>query len=90
MATKFSISKSVSKELGISVKDGKEITESFIKLITDNFPLKDIKISGFGVFYSHKSPRRIGRNPKTKESYIIWPMNKLSFKASNKIKKLLN
>ena len=77
MATKFSISKNVSKELGISVKKGKKITESFIKLITSNFASRDIKISGFGVFYSHKSPRRIGRNPNTKESYIIKPMNKL-------------
>ncbi|MBC8476354.1 MAG: HU family DNA-binding protein, partial [Gammaproteobacteria bacterium] len=36
------------------------------------------------------SPKRIGRNPKTKEEYEIRARKKLSFKASNKIKSLLN
>ena len=34
--------------------------------------------------------KRIGRNPKTKESYIIMPRKKLNFRGSNILKKFLN
>ena len=44
----------------------------------------------FGTFYSHKSPPRIGRNPKTKEEFKIVASEKLAFKVSNKIKSILN
>ena len=50
----------------------------------------DIKISNFGVFSINKTPARVGRNPKTKEEYIIPTRKRLSFKASNKIKSILN
>ena len=46
--------------------------------------------AGFGTFYSHKTPKRIGRNPKTKDSYIIQPRIKINFKPSNKVRGTLN
>ena len=49
-----------------------------------------IKISNFGVFYSHVSPVRIGRNPRNKESFKIPKRVNLKFKASSKIRKILN
>jgi nucleoid DNA-binding protein len=38
----------------------------------------------------HISPKRIGRNPKTKEEYIIEKRSKLALKVSQNIKDLLN
>ena len=37
-----------------------------------------------------KTLQRVGRNPKTKEFYIIYPALKISFRASKKIKEVLN
>lgn len=90
MSTKLSIAKNISKELGITLKESKKILESVLTIIKNNSKLNDIKFSGFGTFYIHKTKERIGRNPKTKESYIIESFRKLNFKASNKVKETLN
>tara|TARA_Y100000992_G_scaffold207774_1_gene142358 strand:- start:201 stop:473 length:273 start_codon:yes stop_codon:yes gene_type:complete len=90
MVTKASISKNISNELNISKKESKKIFEKFISLIIGKSTKQNVKIHGFGVFSIHQTPKRVGRNPKTKESYIIMPMNKLIFKASEKVKEVLN
>tara|TARA_B100001027_G_scaffold216962_2_gene195579 strand:+ start:2593 stop:2871 length:279 start_codon:yes stop_codon:yes gene_type:complete len=87
---KASISKEISEEINISNKDSLKIVNSFLSLVINNAKSKKVKISDFGSFYSHSTPKRIGRNPKTKESYIIEPMKKIVFKASSKIKNFLN
>ncbi len=87
---KLLISKVLASNLGISHSESQKITEEFITLIIKNSKSKKIKLSRFGTFYIHKSPNRLGRNPKTKESYIIPSFNKLAFKASNKTKEILN
>tara|TARA_Y200000002_G_scaffold383192_1_gene403907 strand:+ start:5934 stop:6206 length:273 start_codon:yes stop_codon:yes gene_type:complete len=90
MANKASISKVLSENLGITLAESSLITNSFLKIIKNNSFQKRIKLSGFGTFFVHRSPKRMGRNPKTKESYIIGARKKLNFKASNKIKEILN
>ncbi len=89
--TKSLISKNISRETNISIKEAKSITGKFIELIKDksNKNIK-VKISGFGAFLFKRTPKRIGRNPKTKDSYIIHPRIKLSFRASNMLRKKLN
>lgn len=89
--TKSLISKNISLETDINAKDARSITEKFIKLIKDKSNTNtSVKISGFGTFYFRRTPKRIGRNPKTKDSYIIPSLLKLSFKASNMLRKKLN
>jgi|TARA_B100001939_G_C16848764_1_gene576447 integration host factor subunit alpha len=90
MTNKKYISKEISSSTKLSIDVSKKILESFLDIIKNNAKSKKIKLSHFGSFDFKNTPKRIGRNPKTKESYIIPSMNKLSFKASNKIKKLLN
>tara|TARA_B100000989_G_C19124590_1_gene296814 strand:+ start:85 stop:357 length:273 start_codon:yes stop_codon:yes gene_type:complete len=90
MANKASISKVLSENLGITLAESSLITNSFFEIIKNNSFQKRIKLSGFGTFFVHRSPKRMGRNPKTKESYIIGARKKLNFKASNKIKEILN
>ena len=51
---------------------------------------KAVKIKNFGTFKVQTTQKRIGRNPKTKESYIIRPLKKLNFTSSNLVKKELN
>ena len=67
----------------------KDLLEAFFNFIKSNKSAK-IKISNFGVFYSHESPQRTGRNPKTKQDFIISKRKKLTFKSSSIVKKKLN
>ena len=63
----------------------------FNKAINKNkSKLTSVKLSSFGSFSFKKTPKRLGRNPNTKDSYIIPELNKLNFKPSNKIKENLN
>ena len=86
---KKDIVKNISSKALISSKTSTLFLETFLSFIKQNKAHK-IKISKFGTFYSHKSPARIGRNPKTKEEFKIKAYEKLSFKASNKVKSILN
>ena len=86
---KKDIAKSISSKAHISLGSSSLVLEAFLGFIKQNKRHK-IKISKFGTYYLHKSPARTGRNPKTNEEYEIQSLNKLSFKASNKIKSILN
>ena len=88
--SKTNIIKNISKQSLVSSSDATSILESFLLLIKDKAKLKSVKLSRFGSFSFKKTPKRLGRNPKTKDSYIIPVLNKLNFKPSNKIKENIN
>ena len=88
--SKSNIIKNIAKKLSLPSEDGAKILESFLLLIKTNTKLKKVKLSGFGSFLFKTTPKRIGRNPKTQDSYIIPKLNKLNFKPSNKLKNNLN
>ena len=90
MSTKSSISRNISNELGITLKDSKLLLDKFLLILKKESKFKKVKLSAFGTFSKHITPKRIGRNPKTLESYIINPTKKLIFKPSVKIKETLN
>ena len=73
----------------MSKSDAKNFLDSFLGFIKNNRS-RNIKISNFGTFSNHKSPRRIGRNPKTKQEFIIPKREKLIFKASSVVRNILN
>tara|TARA_B100000787_G_C16174235_1_gene288107 strand:+ start:60 stop:335 length:276 start_codon:yes stop_codon:yes gene_type:complete len=87
---KINIIKNISKKSLVSNGEASSILESFLLLIKDKAKLKSVKLSRFGSFNFKKTPRRLGRNPKTQDSYIIPELNKLNFKPSNNIKEKLN
>ena len=82
--------KNIAKKSLVSSSDASSILESFLLLIKDKAKLKSVKLSRFGSFSFKKTPKRFGRNPNTKDSYIIPELNKLNFKPSSKIKEKLN
>ena len=88
--SKTNIMKNINKKSLVSSGDATSVLESFLLLIKNKSKLRVVKLSGFGSFRFKKTPKRLGRNPKTKDSYIIPELNKLNFKASNKIKEKLN
>tara|TARA_Y100000748_G_scaffold301783_1_gene302661 strand:- start:47 stop:322 length:276 start_codon:yes stop_codon:yes gene_type:complete len=67
-----------------------KILNSFISIIKSKANSHIVKISNFGTFYYKKTPSRVGRNPKTKESFPIPQRFKLTYLSSNKIRNILN
>ena len=83
-------------------KDGKRVFKEFPVRYTffyedpkgkykkGEFKCRLVKIHNFGTFTLRKKKSRIGRNPKTKEEFVIPKRLKFIFKASSKIKNKLN
>jgi integration host factor subunit alpha len=88
--TKKNIIKNLSKETAISIADATILLESFLLLVKKHAKTNKVKLSSFGSFCFKKTPKRIGRNPKTSDSYIIPELNKLNFKPSNILKDKIN
>jgi nucleoid DNA-binding protein len=88
--SKTNITKNITNKSEVSAEEATNILESFLLLIKNKSKLKSVKLSSFGSFSFKKTPARHGRNPKTKDSYIIPELNKLNFKPSNKIKEKIN
>ena len=88
--TKKNISKKISEKYGLSLKESSSLLDNFFSIIKTQSSRSKIKISNFGSFYYKETVKRVGRNPKTKESYIIMPRKKLNFRGSNILKKFLN
>ena len=86
---KKDIVKNISSKTLFSLKQSSVFLDAFLASIKQN-KNNLIKISNFGVFYSHTSPSRKGRNPQTREEFEIKPIEKLSFKASQTVKSVLN
>lgn len=86
---KKDIVNNISTKTLLSSKEAIKILDSFLDILKKH-KSKNIKISNFGSFSLTNTPKRIGRNPKNKKEYEIKARMKLSFKASNKIKSLLN
>ena len=87
--TKKDLSDNISKRLGLSKKDSLFFVHHFFKMLIDN-KTSYININRFGTFSYKKTPKRIGRNPKTLQEFQIKPRYKLSFKPSQEIKKNIN
>jgi len=87
---KKDISKNISTKAHFSLNESENFLNSFLKLLKDKGRNNIIKISKFGTFEKKITPQRIGRNPKTKEEFIINKRSKLTFKSSNNVKSFLN
>ena len=87
---KKDIIKNISAKAHISSKSSQKFLTKFIDLIGSESFNSSVKISKFGTFYMHNSPKRVGRNPKTKEEFIIEKRSKLALKVSQNIKNFLN
>ena len=87
--TKKDLAKNISKKLGLSQKDSLFFVQSFFKALTDN-KSRNININKFGTFSYKKTPKRIGRNPKTLEKFSIKSRQRLTFQPSDKIKQTIN
>ncbi len=87
---KKDIVKNISTKANISNDNSKKLLNKFLEILLSKGKSHNVKISKFGVFYNHITPKRVGRNPKTKEEFLIPKRNKFSFSPSNKVKDYIN
>lgn len=87
--TKKYIAKKISESCNFSFENSNLLLDSFISNIKRNLN-KNIKISKFGSFKTIKTKPRIGRNPKTLESFPIKSQKKVKFNPSQKLKDSIN
>lgn len=87
---KSDIAKQISLEISINNSLSTDFLNSFINIIKSRISSSKVKIANFGTYTSAISPKRLGRNPKTGEEYIIPKRKKLKFIVSKNVKEKLN
>jgi nucleoid DNA-binding protein len=80
----------ISSKALISKDNSKEFFRNFLKLVASKSKSNVVKISNFGTFYTKNTPKRLGRNPITKQEFVISKRAKLFFRSSNKIRNIIN
>ncbi len=86
--TKKEIVNSIRSTIGFSTLHIENITDDIIDSLIDILMVKKkVTIKNFGSFSIIFKKQREGRNPKTKEKFVISSRNSVSFKSSNYLKK---
>ena len=84
-ATRETIAKQISIEFGIAYSTAYKKIDKILEIWTKEMVHSDLSINNIGSFKIKKKNERIGRNPKTKEEYIIKSRRVISFKKSTKL-----
>jgi len=79
---KIDLSKSISKNIGLPVSLSKKLTEDLLEILSDKIKNNDLNLKNLGSFKIIDKKERIGRNPKTKEEFLIKSRKSISFIAS--------
>lgn len=85
--TKANLINDLSAYTGLSLNLSKKIINDLIEIIIKNIKKGNLNIKNVGSFKLIKKKERVGRNPKTKEEFIIHSRMSISFKPSKKILK---
>ena len=83
--TKLVLSKILSNKFGFSELYSKKLTDDLVKIISHNIIAGNFNLKNVGTFKIINKKQRIGRNPKTKEEFIIAARKSLIFVSSKKL-----
>ena len=87
---KKDLSDFLSEKKGYSSLFSQKIVDDLIHAICQNLVLGDITLKNLGAFKIIQKNERLGRNPKTKKTYIINKRKSLSFTCSKSFLKTVN
>jgi len=88
--SKKNIAEKISKNLSITQDQSNKLLDEFINILKSKSCIGPVKISKFGVFDIKSTPKRLGRNPISKEVYVIKERRKLTFRPSNIVRETIN
>ena len=88
--TKLIITKNLSLKTGFSISLSRKLIDDLILFITEIIKTEKFNLKNLGTFKIIDKKERRGRNPKTREQFIITARKTISFTPSKKISKYLN
>ena len=86
---KKDLAKNLSIETGLSNNFSKKIIDDLISIISTHIKSGKLYLKNIGSFEVVSKKKRMGRNPKTKEKFIISARNIIKFIPSKNINKNL-
>ena len=87
---KIDISKNLSRKKGFSISLSKKIIDDLLNIFIRNIKDGELNIKNIGKFKLIKKNQRMGRNPKTKEEFVISKRKAIRFVVSKKLIDKLN
>ena len=87
---KIDIIKNLNNRTGLSLSLSKKIIDDLIIIICQNIKTGECLLKNIGSFKVINKKERLGRNPNTKQEFIIKSRKSVSFKPSEKIIKEIN
>ena len=82
--------KNLSNQTGFSLNLSKKLINDLIYILLNSIKSGNLNIKNIGSFKLLKKKERLGRNPKTKEEYLIKSRKSVSFTASKNILDIVN
>ena len=80
----------MSNKTGFSNNFSKKLINDFILVLITHIKKKKLNLKNVGTFKLIEKKERLGRNPKTKEQFIICSRKSVSFTASKNLLLVLN
>ena len=87
---KEDFSKDINNRIGLSINLSKKIIDDLIIAFSENIKNNKLILKNIGRFKILNKSERLGRNPKTGESFIIKKRKSISFITSEKLIKKIN
>ena len=87
---KIEIVKNLSASSGFSLNFSKKVINDLIEIINTNIKSGNLNLKNIGSFKIINKKERIGRNPKTKEKFLISSRKSIIFSIIKKILEKLN
>ena len=88
--TKKEISKNLSHKTGYPLSLSKKLVNNLIDIMCKQVKKNSLMIKNLGSFNLIEKNQRIGRNPKTKEEFVITRRKSISFSSSKNLTNSLN
>tara|TARA_B100002019_G_scaffold286646_2_gene297443 strand:+ start:1098 stop:1385 length:288 start_codon:yes stop_codon:yes gene_type:complete len=88
--TKIMIAKELGLKTGFSISFSKKLIDDLILCLIERIKTEKFNLKNLGTFKIINKNERKGRNPKTKEQFVITARKTISFIPSKKILKDLN
>ncbi len=88
--TKKEIAESLSQNTGFPLTFSKKLVNNLLNIMCEQLKKNNLIIKNIGSFKLIEKNERIGRNPKTKEEFIICKRKSISFFSSKNLTNYLN
>ena len=88
--TKIDIVKELSKKTGYSLELSKILINNLLIVLISSIKKNKLSLKNIGTFRLINKSERIGRNPITKENFVITSRKSISFIASKKLLSVVN